>query len=122
MSLGASLLRGSHCDSNSNGDNGSGRRFALCDDDDIATDDAVCSGHPILHVPAELARDSGSMLLGTSLLQGHTVIAIIMGKMAAEEDMLCPRMTMMPLMMPFVWGMLFSMHLLNLQETQVVCC
>jgi hypothetical protein len=45
-----------------------------------------------------------------------------MGKMVAVEDMLWPMMTMMPLMMPFVWGILFGMHLLNAQETQVVCC
>jgi hypothetical protein len=38
------------------------------DDDDVATDDALCLGCPIWHAPAELARDSGSMLLGTSLL------------------------------------------------------
>jgi hypothetical protein len=45
--------------------------------------------------------------------------------MAAAEDMLClMTMTMMmtPLMMPFVWGILFGMHLVNLQEHQVVCC
>jgi hypothetical protein len=40
------------------------------DDDDVATDDALCLGCPIWHAPAELARDSGSMLLGTSLLWG----------------------------------------------------
>jgi hypothetical protein len=28
---------------------------------------------------------------------------------------------MMPLMIPFVWGILFGMHLVNLQETQVLC-
>jgi hypothetical protein len=54
------------------GDNGSGggsaRQFALRNDDDIATDDALCSGHPIWHVPGELASDSGSMSSGTSLL------------------------------------------------------
>jgi hypothetical protein len=50
------------------GDNDGSRRFALCNDDDDATDDALCSGHPILQVPAELARDSGSMSLGASLL------------------------------------------------------
>jgi hypothetical protein len=27
----------------------------------------------------------------------------------------------MALVMPFVWGVLFGMHLVNLQETQVVC-
>jgi hypothetical protein len=68
MLLGASLLQGSHCGSNHNGGNDSGRRFALHKDDDIATDDALCSGHPIWHAPAVLARDSGSMSLGTSLL------------------------------------------------------
>jgi hypothetical protein len=45
-------------------------RFALHKDDDIATDDALCSGHPIWHAPAELTRDSGSMSLGASLLRG----------------------------------------------------
>jgi hypothetical protein len=35
---------------------------------DDATDDALRSGHPIWHAPAELTRDSGSMLLGASLL------------------------------------------------------
>ena len=43
-------------------------RFALRDDDDIATDDALRSGRPVWHAPAELTRDSGSMSLGTSLL------------------------------------------------------
>jgi hypothetical protein len=28
----------------------------------------------------------------------------------------------MPLVIPFVWGVLFSMHLVNLQETQQVVC
>ncbi len=70
MSLGTSLLRGSHCGSIHNGGNDGGRRFALCKDDDIATDDALCSGCPIWHAPAEVTRDSGSMLLGASLLQG----------------------------------------------------
>jgi hypothetical protein len=27
----------------------------------------------------------------------------------------------MPLMMPFVWGILFGIHLVNSQETHVVC-
>jgi hypothetical protein len=41
----------------------------LCDDDDKnATGDALCLGHPVWHVPGELARDSGSMPLGTSML------------------------------------------------------
>jgi hypothetical protein len=43
-------------------------RFALHEDDDDAADDALRSGHPIRHAPAELARDSGSMSLGASLL------------------------------------------------------
>ena len=40
------------------------------DDDDGATGDALRSGHPVWHAPGELARDSGSMSLGTSLLRG----------------------------------------------------
>jgi hypothetical protein len=40
----------------------------------------------------------------------------------AVEDLLCARMMTSPLMMPFVQAVLFSMHLLILQETQVVCC
>jgi hypothetical protein len=31
--------------------------FALRDDDDVATGDAPCSGHPVWHAPGELARD-----------------------------------------------------------------
>jgi hypothetical protein len=42
----------------------------LGEDDDIATGDALHSGHPVQHVPGELARDSGSMSSGTSLLRG----------------------------------------------------
>jgi hypothetical protein len=56
--------------------------------------------------------------------EGHTVVVIIMETMAVPEDILCRMMMVMtPLMMPFVWGILFgpSMHLVNLQETQVVC-
>jgi hypothetical protein len=45
-------------------------------DDDDATDDALHSGSSIWHAPADLARDPGSMSLGTFLLQGHTVVAI----------------------------------------------
>ncbi len=70
MSLGTSLLQGSHRGSNYNGENGSGGRYALPDNDNDVNDDALCLGHPIQHVPAELTRDSGSMSLGTSLLQG----------------------------------------------------
>jgi hypothetical protein len=32
------------------------------------TSDARCLGHPVWHVPGELARDSGSMSLDTFLL------------------------------------------------------
>jgi hypothetical protein len=35
-----------------------------------ATDDALHLGHPVQHAPGELARGSGSMSLGTSLLRG----------------------------------------------------
>jgi hypothetical protein len=41
--------------------------------------------------------------------------------MVAAEDLLCAMMMTMPLVMPFVQGILFGMHLVNSQETQVVC-
>jgi hypothetical protein len=44
-----------------------------------------------------------------------------METMAAVDYLLCAMMMMKPLMMPFVQGILFSMCLVNLQETQVVC-
>jgi hypothetical protein len=37
------------------------------------------------------------------------------------EDLLCTMMMTVPLVMPFVWGILFGMCLVNLQETWVVC-
>ena len=40
---------------------------------------------------------------------------------AAPQDLLCAMMTS-PVVMPFVRGILFGMCLVNLQETQVVCC
>jgi hypothetical protein len=71
MSLGTSLLQGSHLGSNCTGnDEGSCQRSALPDEyhDQDATDDALHLGRPVQHVPGELARDSGSMPLGTSML------------------------------------------------------
>jgi lipopolysaccharide export system protein LptC len=54
--------------------------------------------------------------------EGHTVVAIVLEAMAVVgEDLLCSMMMMVPLVMPFVRGVLFGMHLVNLQETQVVC-
>jgi hypothetical protein len=44
-----------------------------------------------------------------------------MEAMTAVEDLLCTRTMTLPLMMPFVQGIPFGMHLLNSQETQVVC-
>jgi hypothetical protein len=43
--------------------------------------------------------------------------------MVMAEDLLCHTMTMtmMPLMMPFVQGILFGMHLVNSKGTQVGC-
>ena len=98
MSLGTSLLRGSHCGSNRTGDNGGvgghgGDRHQrswttqqllsaplrtsppfISKQKELggynATDDALRLGRPVWHAPGELARDSGSMSLGTSLLQG----------------------------------------------------
>jgi hypothetical protein len=54
--------------------------------------------------------------------EGHTMVAIVLETMAAPEDMLCLMTVMMPLMMHFIQGILFGMHLVNSQETQVVCC
>jgi hypothetical protein len=54
--------------------------------------------------------------------EGHTVVAIVLEAIAVvAEDLLCAMMMMVPLEMPFVRGILFSMRLVNLQETQVVC-
>jgi hypothetical protein len=50
------------------------------------------------------------------------VVAIVLEAMAAvAEDLLCTMMMTVPLVMPFIWGVLFGMHLVNSQETQVVC-
>jgi hypothetical protein len=43
-----------------------------------------------------------------------------METMVVAEDLLCHTM-MTPLMMPYVCGILFGIHLVNLQENQVVC-
>jgi hypothetical protein len=54
--------------------------------------------------------------------EGHTVVAIVLEAMAVVvEDLLCAMMMTVPLVMPFVRGFLFGMHLVNSQETQVVC-
>jgi lipopolysaccharide export system protein LptC len=54
--------------------------------------------------------------------EGHTMVGIILEAMAAApQDLLWAMMTTLPLVMPFVWGVLFGMRLANLQETQVVC-
>jgi hypothetical protein len=41
---------------------------------------------------------------------------------AVPQDLLCAMMMTLPLVMPFFWGILFGMCLVNSQETQVVCC
>jgi Sec-independent protein secretion pathway component TatC len=54
--------------------------------------------------------------------EGHTLVAIILEAMAVvTEDLLCAMMMTVPLVMPFVQGVLFGMRLVNSQETQVVC-
>jgi hypothetical protein len=53
--------------------------------------------------------------------EGFTIMIETMLVAVAVEDLLCAMMMILPLMMPFIWGVLFGMHLLNLQETQVVC-
>jgi lipopolysaccharide export system protein LptC len=55
--------------------------------------------------------------------EGHTMVGIILEAMAVvPQDLLWAMMMTSPLVMPFIWGILFGMHLVNLQETQVVCC
>jgi hypothetical protein len=52
------------------------------------------------------------------------LVAIVLETLAAVEDMLCmttTTMMMIPLMIPFVQGILFGMHLVTSQMTQVVC-
>jgi hypothetical protein len=54
--------------------------------------------------------------------EGHTMVGIILEAMAAApQDLLWAMMMISPLVMPFIRGVLFSMHLVNSQETQVVC-
>jgi hypothetical protein len=54
--------------------------------------------------------------------EGHTRVGIVLEAMVAAEDLLCAMMMMTtPLVMPFIWGILFGMHLVSSQETQVVC-
>jgi hypothetical protein len=55
--------------------------------------------------------------------EGHTMVGIILEAMAAAPlDLFCAMMMTSPLVMPFVRGVLFGMHLVNSNETQVVCC
>jgi hypothetical protein len=56
-----------------------------------------------------------------SCFKGHTRVGIVLEAMVAAEDLLCAMMMTMPLVMPFLWGILFGMRLVNSQETQVVC-
>jgi hypothetical protein len=50
------------------------------------------------------------------------MVGIILEAMvAAPKDLLWAMMMMSPLVIPFVQGILFGMHLVNSQETQVVC-
>jgi hypothetical protein len=92
------------------------------DDDDVTTGDALCLGCPVQHAPGELTRDSGSMSLGASLLQGsHSFsnhngdngsnrrTALCNDDDDATDDALHS-------------GILFGMHLVISKETQVECC
>jgi hypothetical protein len=51
--------------------------------------------------------------------EGHTMVGIILEAMAAPAplDLLWAMMMMLPLVMPFVWGILFGMNLVNSKET-----
>jgi hypothetical protein len=49
--------------------------------------------------------------------KGHTMVGIVLEAITATPlDLLCAMMMMSPLMMPFVRGVLFGMHLVNSQE------
>jgi hypothetical protein len=55
-------------------------------------------------------------------LEGHTMVGIVLEAMAAAlQDLLFMMMITVPLVMPFISGILFGMCLVNLQEIQVVC-
>jgi hypothetical protein len=56
-------------------------------------------------------------LVGFTIVM-ETMMAVVV---AVPEELLCVMMMTSPLMIPFVQGVLFSMHLVNLQEPQVVC-
>jgi hypothetical protein len=47
------------------------------------------------------------------------MVGIVLEAMAAAapQDLFCAMMMTLPLVMPLVWGILFGMHLVNLQET-----
>jgi hypothetical protein len=49
--------------------------------------------------------------------EGHTVVGIVLETMVVAEDLLCVIMMMLPLVMPFVRGVLFGMRLVNSQDT-----
>jgi hypothetical protein len=54
--------------------------------------------------------------------EGHTMVGIVLEAITeTPQDLLCVMMMTSPLVMPLVWGILFGMRLVNLQETQVVC-
>jgi lipopolysaccharide export system protein LptC len=54
--------------------------------------------------------------------EGHTMVGIVLEAIAATPlDLLCAMMMTVPLGIPFIWGILFGMRLVNSQETQVVC-
>jgi hypothetical protein len=53
-------------------------------------------------------------------LVGFAIMMETMEAAVVPQDLLCVMMTL-PLVMPFVRGILFSMRLVNSQETQVVC-
>jgi hypothetical protein len=106
-------------------------------------------GHPGQHASGELARDSGSMPLGISMLQGSHCGSNRTGgdcgigghggnrhqrswmtQLLLSAPLVRHHLSFqskknleatIPLVIPFIWGVLFGMHLVNLQETQVVC-
>jgi hypothetical protein len=55
-------------------------------------------------------------------LVGFAIVMETMEAATVPQDLLCTMMMTLPLVMPFVQGVLFGMRLVNSQETQVVCC
>jgi hypothetical protein len=110
-----------HYHDGDNGGSGGATRFALRDDDDVVTGDALWGILFGMHL-VNLQETQVVCCQEHPCFEGHTMVGIVLEAMAAvTQDLLCAMMMTVPLVMPFVLGILFGMCLVNLQETQVVC-